>query len=346
MGEMPRRTTWSPQVAHQLHLTGLSWAQIAETLGVAGESTVREGVRRYLGRQTNTARSAAAQTAAAARWSQSAVIPLTQRTFGVEIEFHTAIRAHVAEAVERVVGYHIHMVNYHGTRCCTCGGQVSGYSQWKLETDSSATRGMRNVGHLPRNQGGELVSPVLSGEAGIAEVKAVMQALRSVGAKVDKKHGMHMHLGVADMSTDHKIRLVNNFYNYQTQLFDLVASSRRNNHYCRPMSHYQLTNAVSAFINGRFPSGNHTDAMNLTNLARIGTIEMRLHQGTLNGKKAEMWIRLMLQFFEVSRAHDEDLSATGNLLDQLHQKRYISAIDLRWYKRRAQALNPSAAAAA
>lgn len=343
---MPRRTTWSPQVAHHLHISGMSWAQIAESLGVAGESTVREGVRRYLGRQTNTARSAAAQTAASARWSQTAIIPLSQRTFGVEIEFHTAIRAHVAEAVERVVGYHIHMVGYHGTTCCTCGGRVSGYSQWKLETDSSATRGMRNAGHLPRNQGGELVSPVLSGEAGIAEVKAVMQALRSVGAKVDKKHGMHMHLGVADMNSDHKIRLVRNFYNSQTQFFDLVAASRRNNIYCRPLSNYQMTHWIVELQNGRFPSGNHTDAMNLTNLARIGTIEMRLHQGTLNGKKAEMWIRLMLQFFEASRAHDEELGATGNLIDDLHTRRYISAIDLRWYKRRAQALNPTAAAAA
>lgn len=338
---MPQVSRWSAQEAHQLRLQGLTWQAIAAHFGVSGESTIREGVRRYLGETTrDTTRSSAAATALAARWQREL---LGDRSFGVEIEFHTALRGAVAAAVEAAVGYHIHLIGYHGTTCHSCGGQVNGYTQWKLETDGSATAGMMNAGPAAHNQGGELVSPVLKGAAGLRELEKVMAALRSVGAKVDKKHGMHVHLGVADITGDNRARLFQNYKEAQKTLFELVARSRRNNHYCNPVSLYKLDQWASETANNRSISGSHTDAMNITNIGRIGTIEMRMHQGTLSGKKATEWVKLLIAFFDASK---EGIVIDGNhkLIDTLLDNNKISAASAEWLKSRQESLYPTAVA--
>lgn len=316
-------------MALAMHDAGMSWAAIAASLGVAGESTVREGVRRYLGAQRDSSRSAAARVALAARWSGSPAPQHSSRTFGIEIEFHTAIRGRVVAALESVLGYRPHMTGYHGNRCQVCGNNISGYSQWKLETDASAVANMRNGGSGPTNQGGELVSPVLSGQAGLDEVKKVMAALRSVGARVDQRHGMHIHLGVVDLDDTAQQQLLDNYMMMQSTLYSLVAPARLRNRYSQPISSGQALTWRDSFRRHRLPVGNHTDAFNVSNLSRIGTIEMRHHQGSLNGKKATMWIQLLVALFDAS-ANGEHVQTLNDL--QLLGR--ISESDLRWYNNR------------
>jgi hypothetical protein len=321
-----------------MRLAGSTWREIADHFGVAGESTIREGLRRYLGETTrDTTRSNAAHQALAARWQQ-----LTHRTFGCEIEFHTAIRGEVADALEQVLGYHIHLVGYHGNQCVVCGNAVRGYSQWKLETDSSATSGMNNAGVHRHNQGGELVSPVLSGPQGLEEIKKVMKALRSVGAKVDYRHGMHIHIGVADIISDPtKVRtLFENLQMAQTTLYQLVAPSRRTNHYCNPVSSMKF----SRWAHGDFSTCNHTDGVNVSNINRIGTIEMRMHQGSLNGKKATEWVNFLVALFDAS-AEGVVITHSDHVLATLKTARKLTNANYEWLVNRKNQLNPTAIAA-
>jgi hypothetical protein len=239
-----------------------------------------------------------------------------------------------------VLGYRPHMTGYHGNRCEVCRENIGGYSQWKLEYDSSAVDRMPNRGSGPTNAGGELVSPVLSGQAGLDEVKKVMAALRSVGAKVDYRHGMHIHLGVADLDPTARIQLLDNYMEMQSTLYSLVSPRRLRNRYCQPISSGTAITWRDAFRRGRLPLGNHTDAFNVSNLSRIGTIEMRLHQGSLNGKKATMWIQLLVALFDAS-ANGEHVQTLGDL--QLLGR--ISESDLRWYNNRIATLTRQPVAA-
>jgi len=338
---MPQAPRWDAHTAHMMRLQGHTWRAIADHFGVRGESTIREGVRRYLGiEERDTARSQAAATALTARWQARS----TDRTFGIEIEFHTAIRGDVVTALEAVLGYHIHMTGYHGNTCVTCQQTVSGYTKWKLETDSSATSGMHNAGAYPHNQGGELVSPVLKGAAGLREIEKVMAALRSVGAKVDRRHGMHVHLGVADITGDNRARLFRNYKKAQKTLFRLVAKSRQNNTYCRKMLDADLEHWAACTETNYPIRGSHTDSMNVTNIGRIGTIEMRMHQGTLSGKKATEWVKLLVAFFDASR-DGTILDADNELVDTLLANGKITAASAQWLKNRQETLYPTAVAA-
>lgn len=339
---MPQAPRWDAHDAHMMRLQGHTWRAIADHFGVSGESTIREGVRRYLGiEERNTARSQAAATALTARWRTPRV---TDRTFGVEIEFHTAIRGDVVRELENLLGYHIHMTGYHGRTCVTCRQPVSGYQGWKLETDSSATSGMRNAGAEPYNQGGELVSPVLKGAAGLRELKGVMATLQRVGAKVDKRHGMHVHLGVADITGDARVNLFRNYKEAQKTLFRLVARSRQNNMYCKKLSDLQLDNHINRTQMGMPLMGNHTDSMNIDNIGRIGTIEMRMHQGTLSGKKATEWVQLLVAFFDASR-DGIIIDSDNELVDTLLANGKITAASAQWLKNRQETLYPTAVAA-
>lgn len=344
---MPRRPSINYAEVARLREQGFSWATIAGIVGASGESTVREGYRRYMGSGRIMGRTSAARTAAAARWGG---VPeprvVGARTFGVEIEFHTAIRGQVAAAVEAVVGYHIHLTGYHGTTCTTCGATVRGYRHWKLETDSSATRGMRNAGAYAHHQGGELVSPVLSGQAGLDEVKRVLEALRSVGARVDSKHGMHTHLGVGDLGNHARYDLLRMWAFYEDQLFGLVSRSRQNNMYCQRLARRSdLATRCDQLRRGGSVIASHTDALNLSKLPTIGTAEVRIHQGTLNGKKATMWVRLMVAFTDAVAAGVLRTQTDAPLEYHLRDLGYLTTAEANWFANRRVRLAGTRAAA-
>lgn len=343
---MPRRN-WSVADAVALRAQGLTYAEIASRLGVSGESTIREALRRAHAVPRDTSRTRAAVRASTMRWSRDTDSALDRilnnrrtglRTFGVEIEFHTAIRSDVVQAVQAIVGYHIHMVGYHGNQCVTCGAYVNGYTQWKLETDSSATAGMMNSGSQPYNQGGELVSPVFNDERGLREIALVMEALRRVGAKVDRRHGLHVHIGAQDLAGGTLINLLSNYKHLQPTLYDLVAKSRKNNTYCKFVAVGEIEANIDSISSGRgIRYRDKYRGMNLAPLSRIGTIEMRMHQGSLNGKKATEWIKLLLAFFNAS-AEGYDASS----LDALYSNGFITREHFNWLNGRISTLTRQA----
>ena len=98
-----------------------------------------------------------------------------QMTFGVEIET-VAPDAAVTEGGLRIGAYH------HGV-------QVPYLPRgWKAERDGS----------IDNSRGGhacEIVSPVLKGAEGIAQVAEVVQTLEAKGHKVNITCGVHVHIG-------------------------------------------------------------------------------------------------------------------------------------------------------
>ena len=102
-------------------------------------------------------------------------------SFGIELECclpQTAILQHGI----RIGGYH------HGIQLPAPFPQG-----WTAERDASiqATR--------PGHVGVEIVSPVLKGAEGIAQVKAVAKLLRDMGGAVNSSTGCHVHIGAASV---------------------------------------------------------------------------------------------------------------------------------------------------
>jgi hypothetical protein len=101
------------------------------------------------------------------------------KRFGVEIESY-GIEKNNLERALRAAGIVVEAQSYnHNT-----------IPKWKIVSDSSIS-GTNTF---------ELVSPVLQGEAGLAELKKVCEVLTTLGAKINKTCGLHIHFEAVDFN--------------------------------------------------------------------------------------------------------------------------------------------------
>jgi hypothetical protein len=220
------------------------------------------------------------------------------RTFGVEIEAKGLSFDQVCAAV-RTAGF-------------DC--RDSGYSHvttpyWKVVRDASV-RGASPF---------ELVSPILSGEAGLDQLRKVVSAIYGAGATVESDCGLHVHIGASDLTFTAIKTLIQRFANFESDWDRIIARSRRGNlnPFCRSVrervnaapSAFNLAtnvNDLGANVFGIRSWRDHLDSgryykLNLHPYVTRGTIEFRLHGGTVNATKICNWVSLILEFVEESR---------------------------------------------
>lgn len=182
-------------------------------------------------------------------------------------------------------------------------------SGWKLTTDGSLDDYTR---------GTEVVSPILRGEDGIAEMKKVIRTIERFGCSVNRTCGFHVHVGVRGL--DHERvgffkELFATYARFEPVLDQLMAPSRRQNanSYCRSVklasdveSRAKAARNVNEFRTA-IGSGdyNRYRKLNLESFWRHGTVEFRQHQGTLSSQKAENWVRLCLRMVAHAAKNDE-----------------------------------------
>lgn len=331
-------------------LYGLSYAAIAEALGMRGESTARAAANRHAARigaalltqpMTDTQRQrrqAAGARVARQRWNRTtATVPLTpqvaatmlemqDRTFGIEIEFTGRNKHDTADAIARALGVpHVHSMGYHSTRCETCRLDIpehQRYAEWRVERDGSVTQ-FRNGGEW----GGEVVSPVLK-LADMPTVKKVLEAMRTPtlaggeAATTNRNCGLHIHTYTKDLTNGQRANIVKQWAALDKAVFQtLVATSRRNNRFCMPMSQQEVDRVAFFLENGNNAALETVTqkyrSLNVLPFKKIGTFEFRLHQGTLNFTKVKNWVTLLLAF--VQGMGDETDDRTQQVVNQVER---------------------------
>ena len=100
----------------------------------------------------------------------------------------------------------------------------------------------------------------------------------------------------------------------------LVAPSRLNNSYCKAVSPQRAEANAERIRNGEVSDiqGDRYQSFNLQAFDRHGTLEIRLHQGTLNGTKAIAWAKFIDAFKQLSetRLITLDQLGQGNSLNK------------------------------
>jgi hypothetical protein len=90
-----------------------------------------------------------------------------------------------------------------------------------------------------------------------------------------------------------------------------VTKSRINNQYCARLNPVRASETVHALKFGRSLSAVSSKMQSLNVLpyeTPKKTFEVRLHQGTLSGKKINTWVKLLLAFFQNSAMNDRTLT--------------------------------------
>ena len=234
------------------------------------------------------------------------------RTFGLEVEMLSPIGSHELAQRLRDAGIDCWPENYnHITR-----------DHWKLVTDSSirTTYATRNFYPV------ELVSPPLSGNAGLEEVTIAMNIIEELGCTVNKSCGVHVHHHAADLNLNDFKALVYNYSKAELALDEVIPPSRRQdmNIYCQSIRNLlrfnedKLENANSLNdIIQRFFNGDRYYKLNLTSYSKYSTVEFRHHSGSVEAAKITNWIvftQLLVEYSKGRRARNGADLSMGTLL--------------------------------
>lgn len=143
----------------------------------------------------------------------------------------------------------------------------------------------------------EIVSPVLKGAEGLAQVAEVVRTLEAKGHRVNVSCGVHVHVGwKREWPADALARLVTIVAYCERGLYAITGSkSRERGTYCGGVRRYgNEKDAKPALDRNRY------HALNLTNLAngRRETVEFRVFSGSLNATKVVGWIQVCLGLVE------------------------------------------------
>ena len=289
-----------------LRQRGMAYADIARRLGYAAAQGAAEACRAASARlnTTNVMPTNATTTLTASATNVGAVA--SNRTFGIEAEFF-GIRPQVAIDALAAAGI---TASYEGYTHRVM-------NTWKIVTDGSVTSIGTGTGGL------ELVSPILQGEAGLAQAALAVSTLLAAGGRVDRTCGLHVHVGMNGLNGAEIMKVLDLYAANQSHINTIIARSRQTNSYCPPLnlgvgSRYNSYDAVrqATTVNDlRSVTQNfhRYSVVNLTAYAKYGTIEFRQHQGTLNGEKVASWVKFLLALIEKATSMDNASQDAGSL---------------------------------
>lgn len=180
------------------------------------------------------------------------------------------------------------------------------FDSWKAVHDGSLSNGA------------EVVSPILT-DARLNEANLVARLLAGAGARVGRSTGFHIHIGFNAFSSDtasaeeNLSRFILNYYGAHHAISALVAPSRLRNRFCQILDEHHARAEAEWVSNGNLASrfGSRYYSLNLESLRRHQTVEIRLHQGTLNGVKAIAWAQFVASLITASKRGDDFTTIEG-----------------------------------
>ena len=206
-------------------------------------------------------------------------------TFGVEIECYNCDRYTLISNARR----HSLDVQSEGYN------HTDGRPYYKIVSDAS----------IFGNDGNEVVSPILKGDNGLNSLKTLCEALRETGARVNRSTGLHVHIGAANISDSHFVRVFRNYQKIEKVVDSFLPESRRenNNQYCMTMQRFDFSfcytkRDVIETMQSRYYK------VNAQSYLRHKTIEFRQHSGSVSYDKIANWVKFLAKLVAYSEKNE------------------------------------------
>jgi len=179
-------------------------------------------------------------------------------------------------------------------------------SGWRIEFDASITG--------PSNRF-EIISPILVGAEGLAEVRRACSALKFLGAKTNKSCGLHVHVSTDKLRPNHLYSMLGRYAKWEKKIDKFVIPFRRESKngatvsvnkdwrfaldcYENPEDRERLFRSNSDFAS--FIESGHCKKLDFDSIWNTDTVEFRHHHGTIEPREVSNWIQFCLNFTEIS----------------------------------------------
>lgn len=226
-----------------------------------------------------------------------------KRAYGVELEICTTgvTKKGISSAIQKVDSLH----------------DVRIYSGWTVNTDNEEWYVKDDS-----SCGFEISSYKSKGVKDLVNISKVSEAVSKIGAKVDEKCGYHIHVEVEDFSYEQVSNLVATWMKVEHVIANVLPEHRVNNKYCKFLNEYHkkfkdsdirslgasvFWDKIKPNVYGNFHSQRRV-SLNIWNYAGYEsgvtdrlTVEFRFPEGTLNSEDVKNWIRLLVNFVEITK---------------------------------------------
>lgn len=242
---------------------------------------------------------------------------MRSRGFGVEIECGVSSRHHNADE------YHKRFEQRHGTGYDRYDDSFYDETYARMLVDDWCSRGLISAewGELFGWDGTliELRSPILKGPSGFKELRKVMNLLLDHGGYVTEEDGLHIHHDAPEFVRNQELvlALVESWYENNEHIYNLVHRDRVDG-WASPAWH---EHDVARLQEGSDYYNFGRKDLNINALRKHGSIEIRLHQGTLSFEEAEAWIRFGQAFINKIAAGKKAVVPTANTVELIQKLR-------------------------
>ena len=226
---------------------------------------------------------------------------MTLGNFGIEIEMYNVDKARLVNQLNQAgiaasVEYYNHNLRNH----------------WKIVSDASIVDGRgRRIA-----SGAELVSPVLNGADGLAQIETVCRVLEAHGAKVRMSCGLHVHHEAVGFDSAALKKVVKVYRRVEKHVDAFMPKSRRDS---RCFYAKSIINVDEELLIPGGSSARRYYKVNLQSFLRHGTIEFRHHSGTVEAQKIINWVLFTALVVDKAR---------GRIASDKALKRWV---DVKWF---------------
>jgi hypothetical protein len=174
--------------------------------------------------------------------------------------------------------------------------------------------------------GREFVSPILQGDEGFNEIRAMCRVAGQKRWSLDRSCGLHIHIDARDLSSEEMLQTV---YAYRATypLWKRFVSRRRSDNSMCGSPQYNLDDVrevehIEDFVEAR----DRFEFVNWRAFLRHGSIEVRLYHGSLNAREICNWVALHARFIDAVKGmtFDEIDAALGRIT----RKNWSGLVDL------------------
>jgi hypothetical protein len=166
-------------------------------------------------------------------------------------------------------------------------------------------------------------------------VPKTLEILRSLNCKVNTSTGHHLHVGFPEVDDDPTVirSLYNLVHRFEPVIYSLVAPSRRNNNFCRPLPDVSKLLHDCRTLECFERNLSRFDRYNGLNWCHVFThaprLEFRYHGGTLDGEKAIHWARMCTQILNHAAARSCQASPKQVAGDKAGLEKFLTTLGFR-----------------
>jgi len=197
------------------------------------------------------------------------------------------------------------------TASCPKHTELRGKTQFGVKEDGSIN-------------GLEFISPILSGNAGLNEIRSFCRLAKKQGFTVDDDCGFHLHIDMRQMSWSQRRSIAYAYRLTYTLWKHLVSDSRWNNTYCESPSYSSRQIASASSFTAFERNRSRYEFLNLRAYSSHKTYEIRGYQGTLNATEICNWVKVNLRFVEAVK--DKPLNELCEMFAPRKAKRELRRI--------------------